>query len=75
LHKEAACGRDPWAGQTAGGISEILPVATIMRRLIVETEAQFAIADREENVLAASCRGVVCGHTIRPFADAVAIDG
>jgi hypothetical protein len=46
------------------GISEILPVATIMRRLIVETEAQFAIADREENVLAASCRGVVSGHTI-----------
>ena len=28
-----------WAGQTAGGISEILPVATIMRRLIAETEA------------------------------------
>jgi enoyl-[acyl-carrier protein] reductase II len=28
-----------WAGQTAGGIKEILPVATIMRRIIEETEA------------------------------------
>jgi enoyl-[acyl-carrier protein] reductase II len=28
-----------WAGQTAGGISEILPVSEIMRRLIAETEA------------------------------------
>jgi enoyl-[acyl-carrier protein] reductase II len=28
-----------WAGQTAGGIKEILPVATIMRRIIKETEA------------------------------------
>jgi enoyl-[acyl-carrier protein] reductase II len=28
-----------WAGQTAGGISEVLPVATIMRRLMIETEA------------------------------------
>jgi enoyl-[acyl-carrier protein] reductase II len=30
------------AGQTAGGIKEILPVAEIMRRLIVETEAALA---------------------------------
>jgi enoyl-[acyl-carrier protein] reductase II len=28
-----------WAGQTAGGIKEILTVATIMRRIIKETEA------------------------------------
>jgi NAD(P)H-dependent flavin oxidoreductase YrpB (nitropropane dioxygenase family) len=28
-----------WAGQTAGGIKELLPVATIMRRIIKETEA------------------------------------
>jgi NAD(P)H-dependent flavin oxidoreductase YrpB (nitropropane dioxygenase family) len=28
-----------WAGQTAGGIKEVLPVATIMRRIIEETEA------------------------------------
>jgi hypothetical protein len=28
-----------WAGQTAGGIKEILPVATIMRQIIEETEA------------------------------------
>ena len=33
-----------WAGQTAGGISEVLPVATIMRRLIAETEAALARA-------------------------------
>lgn len=30
------------AGQTAGGIKETLPVAEIMRRLIVETEAALA---------------------------------
>jgi len=30
------------AGQTAGGIKEILPLAEIMRRLIVETEAALA---------------------------------
>jgi nitronate monooxygenase/enoyl-[acyl-carrier protein] reductase II len=30
------------AGQTAGGISEVLPVAEIMRRLIAETEAALA---------------------------------
>ena len=28
-----------WAGQTAGGIKEVLAVATIMRRIIEETEA------------------------------------
>ena len=33
-----------WAGQTAGGISEVLPVATIMRRLIADTEAALARA-------------------------------
>lgn len=33
-----------WAGQTAGGIGEILPVATIMRRLIAETEAALSRA-------------------------------
>jgi nitronate monooxygenase/enoyl-[acyl-carrier protein] reductase II len=32
------------AGQTAGGIKEILPVAEIMRRLIAETEAALARA-------------------------------
>ena len=31
-----------WAGQTAGGISEILPVAEIMRQLVDETEAALA---------------------------------
>jgi hypothetical protein len=30
------------AGQTAGGIKEILPVAEIMRRLVSETEAALA---------------------------------
>ena len=33
-----------WAGQTVGGIKEILPVATIMRRLIQETEAALSQA-------------------------------
>ncbi len=33
-----------WAGQTAGGIKEILSVATIMRQLIEETEAALSRA-------------------------------
>ena len=33
-----------WAGQTAGGVREILPVAEIMRRLVDETEAALARA-------------------------------
>src|SRR4029077_1160883 len=32
------------AGQTAGGIKEILPVAEIMRRLVTETEAALSRA-------------------------------
>jgi enoyl-[acyl-carrier protein] reductase II len=36
------------AGQTAGGIKEILPVAEIMRRLVAETEAALAGARRFE---------------------------
>jgi NAD(P)H-dependent flavin oxidoreductase YrpB (nitropropane dioxygenase family) len=32
------------AGQTAGGIKEILPVAEIMRRLVAETEAALSRA-------------------------------
>ena len=32
------------AGQTAGGIKEILPVAEIMQRLIAETEAALSRA-------------------------------
>jgi len=32
------------AGQTAGGIDEILPVAEILRRLLAETEADFGTA-------------------------------
>ena len=32
------------AGQTAGGIMEILPVAEIMRRLVMETEAALSRA-------------------------------
>ena len=35
-----------WAGQTAGGVREILPVAEIMRRLVDETEAALARAPR-----------------------------
>src|SRR6266446_6759507 len=34
------------AGQTAGGIREVLPVAEIMRRLIAETEAARSRAPR-----------------------------
>ncbi len=34
------------AGQTAGGIKDILPVAEIMRRLIAETEAALASAPK-----------------------------
>jgi len=33
-----------WAGQTAGGIKEVLSVATIMRQLIEETEAALSRA-------------------------------
>jgi hypothetical protein len=32
------------AGQTAGGIEEILPVATIMRQFIAEAEAALSAA-------------------------------
>jgi NAD(P)H-dependent flavin oxidoreductase YrpB (nitropropane dioxygenase family) len=43
------------AGQTAGGIKEILPIAEIMRRLIAETEA---VLSRAPDLLeAASQRG------------------
>lgn len=35
------------AGQTAGGIKEILPVAEIMRRLLSETQAALASATRQ----------------------------
>ena len=35
-----------WAGQTAGGVGEILPVAEIMRQLVDETEAALARAPR-----------------------------
>jgi enoyl-[acyl-carrier protein] reductase II len=35
-----------WAGQTAGGINEILPVGVILRRLITETEAALSRALR-----------------------------
>jgi NAD(P)H-dependent flavin oxidoreductase YrpB (nitropropane dioxygenase family) len=34
------------AGQSAGGVREILPVAEIMRRLIAETEAALARAPK-----------------------------
>jgi NAD(P)H-dependent flavin oxidoreductase YrpB (nitropropane dioxygenase family) len=43
------------AGQTAGGIKEILPIAEIMRRLIAETEAVLSRAP--DLVEAASQRG------------------
>jgi len=33
-----------WAGQTAGGIKEILSVGAIMRRLIAETEVTLSRA-------------------------------
>ena len=36
------------AGQTAGGIKEILPVADIMRQLIAEAEAALARAPKPE---------------------------
>jgi NAD(P)H-dependent flavin oxidoreductase YrpB (nitropropane dioxygenase family) len=35
-----------WAGQTAGGVREILPVAEIMRQLVDETEATLTRAPR-----------------------------
>jgi NAD(P)H-dependent flavin oxidoreductase YrpB (nitropropane dioxygenase family) len=33
-----------WAGQTAGGINEILSIGEIMRRLVAETEAALSRA-------------------------------
>jgi NAD(P)H-dependent flavin oxidoreductase YrpB (nitropropane dioxygenase family) len=36
---------DTTAGQTAGGIREILPVAEIMRRLVAEAEATLSRAE------------------------------
>jgi nitronate monooxygenase/enoyl-[acyl-carrier protein] reductase II len=35
-----------WAGQTAGGVKEIMPVADIMRQLVDETEAALARVPR-----------------------------
>jgi len=35
-----------WAGQTAGGVREIQPVAEIMRQLVDEAEAALARAPR-----------------------------
>jgi NAD(P)H-dependent flavin oxidoreductase YrpB (nitropropane dioxygenase family) len=37
-----------WAGETAGGINEILSVGEIMRRLIVETEAALRSQGRHQ---------------------------
>jgi len=37
-----------WAGQTAGGIDEILPVGEIMRRLMAETEAALRRLGRDQ---------------------------
>ena len=37
-----------WAGQTAGGVKEILPVADIMRQLVDETEAALARVPRSQ---------------------------
>jgi NAD(P)H-dependent flavin oxidoreductase YrpB (nitropropane dioxygenase family) len=36
------------AGQTAGGIKEILPVADLMRQLVAEAEAALAKAPKPE---------------------------
>ena len=43
------------AGQTAGGISDILPVAEIMRRLVAETEA--ALSNASDLVITTSPKG------------------
>ena len=48
------------AGQTAGAITEILPVAEIMLRLIAETEAALSYRGRRDPVeasLGQSCLG------------------
>jgi nitronate monooxygenase/enoyl-[acyl-carrier protein] reductase II len=37
-----------WAGETAGGINEILPVGEIMRRLMAETEAALRRLGRDQ---------------------------
>jgi len=39
-----------WAGQTAGGIKEVLPVATIMRQLIEEAETALSQAQNLVNM-------------------------
>jgi nitronate monooxygenase/enoyl-[acyl-carrier protein] reductase II len=39
-----------WAGQTAGGVRSILPVAEIMRQLIAETEAALSQAPKHLSV-------------------------
>jgi nitronate monooxygenase/enoyl-[acyl-carrier protein] reductase II len=45
------------AGQTAGGIQDILPVAELMRRLVAETEAALSRAPR---LVAAACQDKGC---------------
>src|SRR5262249_39416766 len=39
-----------WAGQTAGGVREILPVATIMRQLVEEAKLALSQAQNIVNV-------------------------
>jgi len=51
-----------WAGQTAGGIKEILPVAEMMRRLIADAEAALTEGPR----LIATARGRSAVSTARP---------
>ena len=62
------------AGQTAGGIKEILPVADIMRQLMAEAEAALARAPRPEaangnraagNIARGVLRALLCGALAR----------
>jgi len=39
-----------WAGQTAGGLKEVLPVATITRQLIDEAEVALSEAQNLDKV-------------------------
>jgi enoyl-[acyl-carrier protein] reductase II len=45
-----------WAGQTAGGINEILSVGEILRRLIAETEAALSRATESRREVFAACQ-------------------
>ena len=62
------------AGQTAGGIREILPVAEIMRQLMAEAEAALAGLRSPGRLMAIVLQETLRGAFYAPFYAALALD-